>query len=322
MTKNVESTNPTDIGSIADANLPRTHFFYEYEGERAISPDILVENGVLLWHEQMLSNELHDVSPIWAFAEQLAHTEDTPPTHSRLEWLRFQIVIGALTPDSWNRSEPYPYKGLLISALYLQEARRLCIAGDSGRVWHVIALAYYNLGLNTTTSASHAFATYAAKEKAEDSEYKRAIVLQVLKRLEGDKSITSIAKAKKAVINFIQDYKNKDGKYVLLYELEKLDRLTPENSKHSEDNDALERLANTLNSWASRSGPYPEMADAFAVFDRKVAPAALTEEPESNPARTTSESFMPETKDYHTRIFNLLSNGDMMSLRFAHDRDN
>lgn len=305
----------------ADINFPRTHFLYEFEGEMAVDPSVLVEHGILLWHEQIHANELDDVSPLWAFAEAELAKRGRALTHSDLEWLRQQVIVNALAPESWSKLEPYPYKGLLISALYLQEARRLCHNGDTGRVWHVIALAYYNLGLNTTQSASYAFASYAAKEKAEDSEYKRAIVLQVLKRLESDKSITSVAEARRAVIKFIESYKSKDGKYVLLSELEKLDRLTPKKSKHSDNNDAIDRLENTLKSWSSPKGPYPEMAEAFAVFDRKKAPPTLVDMPDLSSTRTTSEAFEFETADYHTRIFNLLADGKVLSLRFPNDQD-
>lgn len=303
----------------ADINFPRTHFFYEYEGERAVEPAVLVENGILLWHEQIHANEVDDISPLWAFAKAELEKQGQAPTHSDLEWLRQQIIINALAPDSWNKLEPYPYKGLLIAALYLQEARRLCQVGDTGRVWHIIALAYYNLGLNTTKSASHTFATYAAKEKAEDSEYKRAIVLHVLKRLQGDKSITNVAQAKRAVIDFIQSYKDKKGNPVILSELEKLDRLTPKRSKHSDTNGAIDRFESTLNSWAGRNSPYPEVADAFAEFDQKKAPPVSSETTVT--ARSTSESFEFETNDYHTRLFNLLANGDVLSLRLAHNQD-
>lgn len=314
--KEQPSPKTTDQVTTRGSHFPKTHFFYEFEGERIVDPGVLVENGVLLWHEQIHANVLHDTSPLWRFAEELLEKRGEAVTHSDLEWLRFQIVTNALVPVSWNSAEPYPYKGRLISALYLQAARHLCQNGDLGRVWHVIALAYYNLGLSTVQSASSAFASYAAKAKADDSEYKRAIVLEVLKRLKGDTSITSIAAAKKAVINFIQDYRSRDGRYVLLTELEKLDRL--QKVKHSEDNDAIERLTNTLNSWASPNGPYPEMTKAFAVFDKSNATAAQADQ---TAPRTTGEAFEFETSDYHTRIFNLLPNGDMLSLRFAHDPD-
>jgi hypothetical protein len=63
------------------------------------------------------------------------------------------------------------------------------------------------------------------------------------------------------------------------------------------------------------------MAAAFAVFDRKKATPISASTPDPAPARTTSEEFEFETKDYHTRIFNLLANGDVLSLRLAHDQD-
>lgn len=302
----------------ADPNFPKTHFFYEYEGESVVDPSVLVEHGILLWHEQIYANELDDVSPLWAFAGAELEKRGQALTHSDLEWLRQQVIINALAPESWNKREPYPYKGLLISALYLQEARRLCREGDMGRVWHIVALAYYNLGLGAVRSASHAFATYAAKERAEDSEYKRALVLYILRKLESDESITSVAEAKRAVIKYIENYKNKDGKRVILSELEKIDRLTPKKSKHRDDNDAIDRLEHTLNSWASPKGRYPEMAEAFAVFNRKKAPPTATGAPEAPPARTTSETFEFETREYHTRLIYLLANGDTLSLLMSH----
>lgn len=309
----------------ADANFPRTHFFYEYEDERAVDPAVLVENGILLWHEQIHTNVLDDVSPLWAIAEAELDKRGQAYTNSDLEWLRMQVIINGLTPDFWNKLDPYPYKGLLISALYLQEARRLCRDGDTGRVWHIIALAYYNLGLNTVQSPSQAMALYAIKGRSEDTALKRAIVLEVLKRLEDDPKITDVSKAKRAVINFIQDYKNKKNEYVLLDKLRELDAEITEDTLTEEarceaDNRATSRLERALNSWASLKGPYPEMAEAFAVFDRKKAALASPDATEPAPGRTTGEAIEFET-GYHTRIVNVLTNGKTLSLRMEHVED-
>lgn len=309
-----------------NTNFPRTHFLYEYEGERAVDPAVLVENGILLWHEQIHANELDDISPLWAFAEAELEKRGQAPTHSDLEWLRQQVIVNALAPASWNKLEPYPYKGLLISALYLQEARRLCQAGDTGRVWHVIALAYYNLGLNTVQSASQAMARYATKARSEDTELKRAIVLEVLKKLEGNPKITSVAKAKRAVVDFIQSYKGANDKYVLLDKLRELDGGNTEEpledeARYEAESRATARLEATLNSWANPKGPYPEMAEAFAAFDRKKAAPNAADAPGPSSARTTCETFEFETGEYHTRIFNLLPNGDTVSVRMSHDQD-
>jgi hypothetical protein len=310
----------------ADPNFPGTHFFYEFEGERAVNPSVLVEHGILLWHEQIYAHELDDVSPLWAFAEAELEKRGQALTHSDLEWLRQQVIVNALTPDSWDKLEPYPYKGLLISALYLQEARRLCRNGDIGRVWHIITLAYYNLGLNTVQSASQAMALNAAKARSEETELKRAIVLDVLKKLKDDAKITSVAEAKRAVIDFIQGYKGKSGEFVLLDKLRQLDGgnteepLTKE-AMYEADNRATARLEATLNSWASPKGPYPEVAEAFAMFDRKKAALTVADVPEPSPARTTSETFEFETGEYHTRIINLLVNGETLSVRMGHEQD-
>lgn len=308
----------------ADLDFPWTHFFYEFEGERAVDPSALVEHGILLWHEQIYAHELDDVSPLWAFAEAELEKRGRAPIYSDLEWLRQQIIVNALVPESWNKREPYPYKGLLISALYLQEARRLCQNGDTGRVWHIIALAYYNLGLNSVISASQAMALNAAKARARSTEFKRVIVLKVLEKLRDGTKINNVAEAKRAVISFIQDYKGKNGKYVLLDKLRELDggdteeHLTKEAMSRADDR-ATARLEITLNSWASPQGPYPEVAEAFAMFDPEKA--ALAAETPNLSAMRTSEEIEFEAGEYHTRLVNLLANGVVSYVRIGNERD-
>ncbi|MBN6104906.1 hypothetical protein JR064_22335 [Xanthomonas sp. CFBP 8703] len=307
-----EATATPEWSNVGYRPGPKTHFFYEYEGEQAVDPAALVGDGILLWHEQVYDNELHDLAPLWAFAGKLLDADQDAPMYSYLEWLRFQVVIGGITPDEWKEVEPYPYKGMLISAIYFQMARKLCSEGDTGRVWHLIALAYYNLGLHTVPSASRVFASYAASRHAEYSKHKRAIVLEVIKRLPDDGSISSIAKAKSAVIDYIQAHPT------LLSEFEKLDRLVPTESKHNIDNDAMDRLERTLGEWAGPRGPYPEMTTAFARFSAKKA------EPEVSAAtpRVTTEEFVFEEASYHTRILNSLASGDILSMHFSHEPEN
>jgi len=50
-----------------------------------------------------------DISPLWAFAEAELGKQGQAPTHSDLEWLRQQIIVNALAPDSWSQLEPHPY---------------------------------------------------------------------------------------------------------------------------------------------------------------------------------------------------------------------
>lgn len=301
MNNSEKNFNLEDMGSIHDPDFPSTHFFYEYDGEREVPGGEMISHAILLWHEQMLTNPLDDTSELWEFAASLLEQEEPPGMCSKLEWLRFRVVTGGLTPDSWNSMAPYPYKGMLIAAIYIQEARRLCQEDPSDRLWHVISMAYYNLGLNSRLSARKAFAYYSTKDKAEDSEDRRTYVLEILKRLQQDTRITSIEKAKDAVIDFILTHKNKQGKLALFAEFEKLDRYTPEGAKHNKDNTALDRLRNTLNAWARPNGPYPQMAEAFAAFRRK---GAASTTPTSTPPdpRSTPESIEISTKDFHTRV--------------------
>ncbi len=167
-------------------------------------------------------------------------------------------------------------------------------------------------------------AFYAAKARSEDTEFKRRIVLEALDKLRNNTKIKSVAEAKRAVIGFIQDYKDKNGKHVLLDKLRELDggsteeRLT-ERAKSNADDRATARLEATLNSWASPKRPYPEMAEAFAAFDAKKAPLT-TAVPEPSAARTTCEVFEFETAEYHTRLINLLANGDTLSVRLGHEQ--
>lgn len=308
-----------NLGSVYDPDFPSTHFFYEYDGEREVLPGKMVSHAILLWHEQMLANPLDDTSHLWEFAASLLDQDELPAMCSRLEWLRFQVVIGGLTPDSWKSSDPYPYKGMLIAALYIQEARRLCEEEDpTHRLWHVISMAYYNLGLNSRLSAKKTFAYYSVKDKAEDSEDRRVYVLEVLKRLQGNPKITSIEKAKDAVIDFICTHKNKDGELALLAAFEKLDRYVPEGNKHNKDNNAMDRLRNTLDDWARPNGPYPQMAEAFAAFRRKTSKTASS--PPSAP-RSTQENIEISTKEFHTRIVLTGSTEFERILHFSNDNE-
>ena len=125
---------------------PITHFFYEYQGEWAVDPSLLIENGITLWHEHIYTNEAHDNSHLWELAASIVEDREDTPMYSWAEWVRYRITTGAFVPEQWGNRTPYPYKGLLISAVYLQEARRICVEGQPDRAWHLIALAYYHLG--------------------------------------------------------------------------------------------------------------------------------------------------------------------------------
>jgi hypothetical protein len=281
--------NPPDTAVGIDGG-PITHFLYEYEGERAIDPLMLILDGKELWDEQIYTNELDDLQHIWAYAEKLLSERSETPNYSYLEWLRHQVLVGGLFPPQWKGVDRYPYKGLLISALYLQEAQLLHAQGDHARLSQIIAIAYYNLGLGTGRSHPGTPRHNAKLMQANLSEPKRDIVLAALSRIEGNPAITSVAKAKKAVLDYISDSP------FLLKELETDDRYSPQASKYSEENTAIDRLERTLNKWALPSGPYPEIYEAFAKF--KI----------SNSGKEVAvREFVSEEERYtHTRIISRL----------------
>jgi len=289
---------------------PKTHFFYEYEGERPVDPSVLVENGIVLWQERALASEVSDISHLWKFASTLLDATQETATHSRVEWLRYKITMDSIAPKKWDPSRPYPYKGMLISAIYLQEARRLCSEGATDRVWHIIAIAYYNLGMNTLLSKSELNAKAAALRHARDSEFTRAMVLGALKILDGDASIDSINKAKDAVIGLFENKKYRKARE----ELRKIYSLGPEGTRHNKANNELTRLRNTLDDWAHPKGPYPEMAEAFARFSQRKR-KNLNETGVSG--KSSDEVIEVVLSDVHTRIINLLESGYSLTITIS-----
>lgn len=303
------SSSSSTLSQSVDAGpneSPRTHFFYEHQGERDVDPATLVENGILLWHEEMYTNGMDDLSCLWKLAESLLGESDVPPVYSRIEWLRYQIVMNVIAPPGWSQSKSKTYKGMLISAVYLQEARRLCSEGNTSRVWHILTVAYYFLGINTTPSASRFFAEASAKNHANASVHKRSLVLRILDHLQGDASISSIAKARDAVIEFIEERNELKSEFV------ELDRLSS-SAKHSNENGAMDRLHSTLADWALPNGPYPQMAEAFARFSRKKK--GQTSSPEL--ASATGEVFEFDEADAYLRIINVNGDGTSLTLRWS-----
>lgn len=221
--------------------------------------------------------------------------------YSWVEWLRYQITMGQLVPESWDAHKPFPYKGLLISAIYFHEANRTCAAGDPSRAWHIVAMAYYHLGLNTTASTLKNTSRAAQIGHAGRSEKVRSLVMNGLDIISREGTAASIEQAKDQVIALLRK-KNKGWVRDCLNEF---DTLVPEKTKGREagaqKNDVLDRIRNLLDTWALPSGPYPQIAESFSRFNtkmRKVHPAAPTSAP--------SEFILIEEKDCIFRHINLL----------------
>ena len=49
--KNMDIHELLDRAQLSADQSPKTHILYEYEGERSIDVDVMIENGIFLWHD-------------------------------------------------------------------------------------------------------------------------------------------------------------------------------------------------------------------------------------------------------------------------------
>lgn len=293
---------------------PITHFFYELQGERPVEPLLLIENGITLWHEHIYTNETHDNSYLWELAGSIVEERIDTPMYSWVEWVRYRITTGGFVPAQWGNQRPYPYKGLLISAIYLQEARRLCAQGQSARAWHIIAMAYYHLGLNTSSTTAQNTSRAARSLHAARTEKIRALVLAALDKIKKDESARSMESAKDQVVELLRTMRDKEP---LKHWLNEFDTLVPENTKGRTlgklKNDVFVRIRNMLDNWSLPSGPYPDVAEAFSHFSkrkgRKYGPIANN--------RATSEGVPIDESEHYLRLVNFLEDGEIMTIKLS-----
>lgn len=309
--------NGAEGGSLQDllnSGEPITHFFYEYRGERAVEPLLLIENGITLWHEHIYANEVHDNSYLWELAGSIVEDRGDTPMYSWVEWVRYRITTGAFVPAQWGNQRPYPYKGLLISAIYLQEARRLCAGGQPDRAWHIIVLAYYHLGLNTMSSTAQNTSRAAHVMHAGRTEKIRALVLGALDKIKRDGSARSMESAKDQVVELIRTRRDQDP---VKHWLNEFDTIVPESTKGrtsaKRKNDVLVRIRNMLDNWSLPSGPYPELAEAFSHFskrkDRKTTPTKND--------RTTGEGVPIDESEYYLRLISFMEDGEVLTVKLS-----
>lgn len=297
---------------------PLTHFFFEYQGERSVDPETLIESGITLWFENVYNNEVHDNRPLWQLAESLLDRRYETPMYSWVEWLRYQITIGELVPESWNAHKPFPYKGLLISAIYFHEAQRICAAGDPGRAWHIIAMAHYHLGLNTMASTLQNSSKAAQMMHAARSEKVRVLILSGLDIIAKEGTAASIEQAKDQVVDLLRK-KNKGWVRDCLNEF---DTLVPEKTKGrrtgTQKNDVLDRIRNLLETWSLPSGPYPDIAESFSRFSTKKRKAP----PSAHGMASPSELVSIEEADCFLRLINVFKDGHFLTRKvFRNDTE-
>lgn len=311
---NKNSIRGGSLQDLLNSGEPITHFFYEYEGERAIEPMLLLENGIALWHEHIYTNEVHDNSYLWELAGSIVKDPGESPMYSWVEWMRYQITTGMFVPAQWGNQRPYPYKGLLISAIYLQEARRLCAESQPERAWHLIALAYYHLGLNTASSTAKNTSRAAQIMHAGRTEKIRAFVLAALDKIRKEESARSIESAKDQVVELLR---KKRDEHPIKDWLNEFDTLVPESTKGRTSaklkNDVLVRIRNMLDSWSLPSGPYPDIAEAFSHFSKrkggKIAPTPTD--------RTTSEGVPVDQSECYMRLISFMEGGEVLTIKLS-----
>jgi hypothetical protein len=294
---------------------PKTHVFYEYQGERAVDPLRLVMDGETLWWEQAHNNleHKHEVLRLWDDAEALLAKRQETLTHSYVEWLRHSVTMGALDPKkSFKQKKPYAYRGMLISAIYFQEAKKLCAKGNADRVWHIITMAYYYLGMNTTPSSTQLTARAARKKHEEAVEIRRALALVPLEIIkeqqEKKRTIRDIEEAKDEVIRLIHSNKN------ALADLEQVDELSVNRDKNS---DALDRFRNLLDEWASSNSPHPDIAEAFSVYGQK----KYTPKKESNGPPDVPSSAIDPGITHYMRLVHVFEDGHEETLEILREKE-
>ena len=292
---------------------PLTHFFFEYQGDRSVDPETLIDSGITLWHENVFGNDVHDNSSLWRLAAALLDRRQETPMYSWVEWLRYQITLGILVPEGWDRSKPFPYKGLLVSAIYFQEAQRICEAGDPSRAWHIVALAYYHLGLNTMGSTVKNTSRAAQMMHAQRSEGIRALVLAASNRIATEGTATSIAQAKKQVLDLIEAKQDVAWVRDCLNEFDaRVSVNTKGRNTGSTKNNVHLRIANLLETWSLPSGPYPEIAESFSRFNARKRKGGTTAT--TFPA---SELVSIEESDCFLRLVNIFNDDHVLTMKVS-----
>lgn len=298
---------------------PVTRFFYEFQGERSVDPMIMIKSGIELWYEQVFTNQAQDNRFLWEFAESLLESRQDTPIYSWAEWLRYQIMMGVIVPEKWNKRKPYPYKGLLISAVYFQEGRRLCVEDSFDRAWHLIAMAYYHLGLNTTPSASQNAAKAAKMKHVELTRNLRSMITAALDFIERKALADSIEKAKDEVARLLREKCEDRAVKICLDEFDaNVAKKTKGNTNAKQENDVIDRIRILLEIWSLPSGPYPEIAKAFSNFNHRKRRliGAVTDEV------INSQRVQSEPSECYLKIVNLREDGSAITTEISdHEAD-
>lgn len=238
---------------------PVTYFFYEQLGKRAVDPETLIDNGIDLWVQTATR---YGVSELWGFAQKLLDEVSLEDEISHVESFRRAIIIGDIVPPGWTDAPAFPFKGLLVSALYFKEAHRALATPPRERASHLIITAYYYLGVNSTESELMAQARKQAQKNATKTEEVRLLVVAALDLIVEKRAPVSLTRAKSLVLDMLTAAEEDVASQLLAYaDKSGIDRTLSASDRRRT---ALERIESLLDLWARPTGPYPGIARLFA----------------------------------------------------------
>ena len=289
---------------------PPSYFFFEQLGERSVSQSTLIGCGMDLW-SQAASH--YAVEELWDYAQELLESAEEPLGFSMAEQLRLSVICGEIVPPDWKDAASFPFKGLLISAIFFKEAHRALSGPMPDRAWHLIATAFYHLGVNSTESPQMAQSRVRAQENGAATVEIRALTGYALDWVIKNYSPVSKSRAKELVYDWLETFEQKHPD-VFLAAADKMGIKTslPPKQRSAE---ALEKALALLHTWALPQGPYPEISRKFAE-----ASSVRTKPPQAKSTQVRLEplkSDEPGSDESRPEIISVMPDGGVVRLRAA-----
>jgi hypothetical protein len=289
---------------------PPSYFFFEQLGERSVSQSTLIECGVDLWGQ---AARHYAVEELWDYAQELLESAEESLGFSKAEQLRLSVICGETVPPDWKDGASFPFKGLLVSAVYFKEAHRALSGPMPDRAWHLIATAFYHLGVNSTESPQMAQSRVRAQENGAATLEIRVLTGYALDWVIKNHSPVSKSRAKELVYDWLETFEQKHPE-VFLTAADKMGIKTslPPKQRSAE---ALEKALALLHTWALPQGPYPEISRKFSE-----ASSAATKPPKAKSSRMKLEPQKPDesgSDESRPEIISVMPDGEIVRLRAA-----
>lgn len=181
------------------------------------------------------------------------------------------------------------------------------------RAWHLVATAFYHLGINSTESPQMAQSRVRAQENGAATVEIRALTGYALDWVIKNHSPVSKSRAKELVYDWLEAFEQKHPD-VFLAAADKMGIKTslPPKQRSAE---ALEKALALLHSWALPQGPYPEISRKFAeASSGRTKPTQA----KSNQVRLEPlKSDEPGSDESRPEIICVMPDGGVVRLRAA-----